>query len=334
MKSWIHLLALLFLIITSCKNSDERKNHIGSVDSIRVSAPPLRIVRFTPQWHHQAQFAGYYVALEKGFYHHHGLDVQISNGGPENRTPTALKNGTTDFGTMFLLSAMREFDQDNRAVNISQTFQRSSIKIVGSISRGINSIQSLNNKKIGLWRMDYRELSLLFLKNNNLNTKIVDIDFSINPFIIGSVDAINVMEYNEYHQLIQSGYEPDDLWVHTFTDDYLNIPEDGIYVREDFYKANTDLCDDFVDASMQGWLYAINNIDEAVDIVMKYMREHHIPANRPHQKWMLSTIREIILAKPQALGKLDKKDFDKANNVLLNSGMISKLLIYEEFCPQ
>lgn len=323
---------LVLFILISCKGSPPKDQTPAVADSIRVNALPVVTVSVIPQWLHQAQFAGFYVAQKKGFYRNYGLDVRIKDGGPDHPAAEALKTGEADFASLFLLTALREFSQGNRVINIAQVSNRSALMLVAKKNSGITSISSLNGKKIGLWRSDFQEISQIFVKQNNLNLQIIPIDNSINPLLKGAVDCMNAMEYNEYHQLVQAGLDQDDLWALPLNDKTLNIPEDGIYAREEFYAMYPDICADFADATMQGWLYAINNIEEAVDIVMQVMKESYLPANRPHQVWMLTVWKDIILAQPNSLGRLNKTDFDRANNLMVEHKLIPKAIDYEVFC--
>ena len=103
------------------------------------------------------------------------------------------------------------------------------------------------------------------------------------------------MWYNEYHIVLNSGYNPDELTLFFFSDFGLNFPEDGLYCLEDTYRANPDLCKRFVQASLRGWLYAFENQAETVDLVMKHADAAHTGTNKAHQRWMLARMKDLIL---------------------------------------
>ncbi len=115
-----------------------------------AQAGELKKVSFLPAWVPQQQFAGYYMAKEKGIYEKYGLDVDIRNGGYTHNVAASLKSGDVDFGIMFLYSAVMERAKGTRVVNIAQIFQRSSIMFVAKKSSGIKSIQDFNGKRIGI----------------------------------------------------------------------------------------------------------------------------------------------------------------------------------------
>jgi len=327
------LIFITLMVISACQKADNQEKNLGE-NQVKPAAVTRSVrVRFTPQWTHQAQFAGFIVAKAKGFYKNYGLDVVILPGGADNPSATALKNGTADFASLFLITALREYSAGNRLVNIGQISQRSALMLIGKSGKGISDIPSLNDKKIGLWRSDFQDLSLILFKIHKIKPLIVPIDNSISTFISGAVDVVNAMNYNEYHQLVQSGFDPQDLWTYSFAEGDLNIPEDGIYVREEFYRQNPDVCRDFADATMQGWLYAINHHEEALTMVMNAMRDAHLPVNRPHQSWMLNRMKDIILAKPHSMGKLSEEDFEQAVKLMYEHNMIANQISYGDFCP-
>jgi len=320
--------------IISCKG---RSDNFGNVKPDPQVSPTGNestfTIRYRPQWYHQAQFAGIYMAYKKGFYRNYGLDVVIQEGGMDNPAYESLESGITDVTQLFLITALTRDAEKNNLVNLAQVSQKSSLMLVGKKSRGINSIQSLRNKKLGLWRSDFRDLSLIFDEQNNLNMQIVDIDYSVNLFLNDVIDVMNVMRYNEYHQLLQSGIDPDELFQVEFSELGLNIIEDGIYCTREFYEKYPRQCRDFAQATMDGWMYAINHQEETVDDVLAIMQEHRIAANRSHQAWMLKVMREVILAHPKEIGKLRESDFNQVIDLLRKQSRPYTKQTYREFCP-
>lgn len=337
----IGIRAILLLLLTgfvslscyscSSKDTESTDGHRHYYNS--RSRRDYRVVRFLPQWTHQTQFAGFYVALEKGIYERFGLDVIIQNGGPNAPVIPALSTGSTDFSTLFLLTAMRHNRDGKFLVNLGQISQKSSLMLAAKRERGIESIEDLNYKKIGLWHSEFRDLTNIFLQRNKLEVQVIPIDYSINLFLKGPIDAMNVMSYNELHRIYQAGIDYEELFLVRMSEQGLDIPEDGIYCTEEFFLKNNELSRDFAEATMEGWLYAINHEEEALEIVLDIMRRDHIPANRPHQRWMLQEMRDIVLAKPGVVGKLQKDSFDQAQALLLENGQLTTPIEYKRFVP-
>ena len=139
----------------------------------RPQSNELKKITFLPSWVPQAQFAGYYMAKEKGIYAKHGLDVNIIPGGVDHDVLTALQNGETDFGIMFLYTGVMDRANGAKIVNIGQIFQRSGIMFVAKKSSGIKTLNDFNGKKIGIWRTVDKELTTGFLREHNINAEII-----------------------------------------------------------------------------------------------------------------------------------------------------------------
>jgi NitT/TauT family transport system substrate-binding protein len=254
-----------------------------------------RKMSFIPHWIHQAQFAGYYVACEKGFYIKHGIDLSIQEGGPRNPSAKAMEKGTTDFASMWLSNAIQLRTQGVPLVNIAQLIHRSAFMLVTKKSSGIVTPKDMNGKKIGVWGGDFRIQLIEFLQEYHLNVQIIEQPFSINLFLMGGIDVTSAMWYNEYNTIINSGINTDELNTFFFADHNLNFPEDGIYCRASLLEKEPALCRSFVEATLEGWMYAFQHEEEAVDIVVKYSKEAKIPVNRTHQIWILECMKDLML---------------------------------------
>jgi NitT/TauT family transport system substrate-binding protein len=280
-------------------------------------APPhanggnLRKVTFLPQWTHQAQFAGYYAAKDKGIYEKYGIDLVILPGGPDSPSSEMLEKGKTDFTSMFLATAIQKRASGVKLVNIGQIVQQSGYILVARKSSGIKSPADLNGKRVSLWS-DFQIQSLAFFRKYNLHVKIIPQTFTINLFLRGGVDAASAMWYNEYHTVLNSGLDEDELTAFFFDKYGLNFPEDGIYCLEETLKKDKALCSAFVQATIEGWQYVFSHPDEALDIVMKYVNEAHIGTNRVHQKWMLARMRDLINpgGTKNPMGVLNEEDYN------------------------
>jgi NitT/TauT family transport system substrate-binding protein len=295
-------------------------------------AEPLKKATFLPQWFPQAQFAGYYVAQDKDIYRKHGLDVTILRGGPEQPACKVLSKGGTQFTTMFLSGAIQERSGGLKLVNIGQIVQRSGFILVAKKSSGILKPQDLQGKKVSLWP-DFKLQSLAFFKKYNLNVTIIPQTYTLNLFLRGGVDAASAMWYNEYHSILSAGLDDDELTTFFFDRYGLNFPEDGIYCLEETWKKDPDAACRFVRASIEGWQYAFQHPDEALDIVMKYVNEAKINTSRMHQKWMFERMKDIILPEQMnvPMGTLREEDYGTVAGELRSGGLIKQISPFGEF---
>ncbi|MBU1726813.1 MAG: ABC transporter substrate-binding protein, partial [Candidatus Omnitrophica bacterium] len=202
----------------------------------RCVEKPLKKVSFVSLWLPQSQFAGFYTAFEKGIYRKYGLDVTIINGGPDQPPFKLLEEGKVDFGVMWLSTGIEKRSQGIKVLNIAQILQRSGLMLVAKKSSGINDPLDMNNKKVGLWDADFEIQPRAFFKKYGLDVKVVPQSYSVNLFLRDGVDVASAMWYNEYHTIINSGYDPEELAAFFFYDYGLNSPEDGIYVLESTFN--------------------------------------------------------------------------------------------------
>ncbi|MFA5110416.1 MAG: ABC transporter substrate-binding protein [Desulfobaccales bacterium] len=293
----------------------------------------LAPVSFIPQWFPQAQFAGYYVAYEKGFYRRHGLAVKILRGGTTAPVSEAVAGGQATFGTMFLATGIEKRAQGVKVVNIAQIVQRSALMLVAKKAGGIQHPADLNGKKVSLWMAGFRLQPLAFFRKHHLNVTIVPQTATLNLFLRGGVDVASAMWYNEYHQILSHGVNPEELTTFFMADYGMNSPEDGIYCLEDTLKRHPRWCRAFVAASIEGWQYAFAHPEEALDIVMRYVSEAKVATDRVHQKWMLEKMKEIIEPPgwKRPVGMLQPEDYERVAHGLQEAGLIRAIPAYAAF---
>jgi len=301
-----------------------------SVTSSGAAQAPLRRATFIPLWLPQAQFAGYFVAFERGIYRQHGIDLTIQPGGPDHPVSQALRQGSADFGTLWLSTAIRMRAQGTPIVNAAQVVQRSSLMLVAKKASGIERPSDLDGKKVGVWAGDFQLLPLAFFHQYHLNVRIVPQASTVTLFLRDGVSAAVVMWYNEYHTILNSGLDADELTAFFFRDHRLNVPEDGIYCRT---TVEWPLCEAFAQASLEGWQYAFAHPDEALDVVLAYMARSHLPASRTHQRWMLARMRDVILPQQSGdvFGTLRRDDFERTAQLLRDNGWIDQAPDYADF---
>lgn len=251
-----------------------------------------RIV-FTPQWTPQSQFAGYYVAQEKGFYQDAGVEVDFQHPSASYSALNRLLEGSSDMITQQLTQAIIGIDRGIPLVHILQTSQRNAMVLVGRTD-AIRKIEDLKKKKVGVWKVGFGELAYIMDIEEQLGINWIPFLEGMNLFISGAIDATLAMSYNEYLQIKVSGHE--DKPVIRFTDTEYDYPEDGLYVTAEFYKRYPEKVQAFVEASRRGWEWAHEHPEEALDIVMKWAEKENVHTNRIHQRWMLEEILRLQCA--------------------------------------
>ena len=296
---------------------------------------PARVqkVVFMPQWTPQTQFAGSYVALEKGFYEEEGLDVNIVHFGGSSTESVVdkIQHHDADIITTQLLSAMLAREKGVKLINVLQTSQENGLMCVGHFP--LDSPQALDSTRIGRWKVGFGEVCDVFCYRNDLHVQWIPYIQGINLFVSGAVDALLCYSYSEYLQLVlATGGIPEENRI-CFRDYGLDFPEDGVYVTERFYEKNRAAVDKFVRASRRGWDYAREHREEALDISMRFIRENNVTTNRTLQKMMLDEVLDLQVN--QATGIADfapvkRSVFESLNALLRETGHMKTDLKYEE----
>lgn len=286
---------------------------------------------FTPQWTAQAQFAGYYAALEKGFYKEAGLKVTIKHPSPSNSSVNMLKEGKANFITIYLVAALKSVAEGVPMIHLLQTSQNNSQMIISH--KPLKDINSLRGMRIGRWKMGYMEFGQVVENLYNLNIKWIPFVQNTNLYISGAIDATMGMSYNEYYQLMMAGQKIDKGHTLYLRNIGFDVPEDGLYVSADYYEKHPKEARKFAEASKRGWEWVAKHPEEALDIVMKFTKANHINTNRAAQRWMLNDILDVMKdpKSGQRTYQLKESSLQKANRMLMQAKLIEKPITYQQF---
>jgi NitT/TauT family transport system substrate-binding protein len=303
------------------------------VISLAISAQSRDTLTFMPHWVPQAQFAGYFMAFEKGFYANHGLNVKILTGGPEQIPFDYLQKGDADIVSMWLADGIEKRAHGMPLVLLGQIEQKSALMLVAKKSSGIKTPQDMNGKRVGLWDGQFQLQPQAFFKKYGLHVSVVPQSYSVNLFLRDGVDVASAMWYNEYNTINNAGIDPDELTTFFFFDYGLNFPEAGLFTLESTFANDSQAVSAFVKASLEGWTYAFTHEDETLDVVLVYLQKAHIPASRVHQKWMLQRMNDMIARGKGKVttAELTPGDFNRVAGALKNSGMIDSVPAFQSF---
>ena len=287
-------------------------------------------ITFTPQWTPQSQFAGYYAALENGYYSEAGLDVNIAYPTKSYSSISMLLDGSADIITSELIQAIAATDKNVKLVNLLQTTQHSTLVLLAR-SENIERMAQLSGSRVGIWKVGFSEIPQMLASHQQLDIEWIHFINPLNLYISGAIDATLAKSYNEQVLFSMSGITPGS--VLKFSDMGFDYPEDGLYVTEKFYKENTELCRKFAEASRKGWEWVRNNRNEALEIVMKHVKEENVPTNIYNQKIMLDTVLE---AQEDVKGgtpsyNLNEGAFNALCRRLVQYGIIVKPVEYKRF---
>ena len=287
-------------------------------------------ITFTPQWTPQSQFAGYYAALENGYYAEAGLDVTIKHPTASYSSMSMLQDGTATIVTAELIRAMMATDGEVRLVNLMQTTQHSTLVLISRIEE-VHELADLAGRRVGTWRAGFSEIPHMIDDEQQLGIEWVQFTNPLNLYISGAIDAALAKSYNEQVLFSMSGITP--ASVLRFADMGYDFPEDGLYVTESYYKKHPEQCRLFAEASRKGWEWVRSHREEALAMVMKHVKAENIPTNIYVQKWMLEAVleeQEDVKGQVPSYN-LSADDFDRLNALLLEHGYIRKPIVYNRF---
>lgn len=311
------LVALFVVILMLAGCSDENESADGTPITLQL------------KWVPQAQFAGYFVALEKGYYKDAGLNVKIAPGGPDIVPEQQVANGSAQIGVDWVASLLPHQEQGMPLVEIAQIYQQSGLQLVTMKDSGIKSAADLKGKSVGNW-MGGNEFELLALFDKYKLDKNKDLDFvkqafTMDQFLTGELDAASVMTYNEYHIVLASGVNESELNVIDMNDEGVAMLEDNLFANSEWLKDNKEAAAAFVKASIKGWQDAINNPEEAVDIIMAQAEKGS--TTKEHQLIMMKEVAKLVA--PEGfdianIGVIDEDMYQQTADIALKYGVIKK----------
>ena len=324
------VLAVLALLAAACGDDDG-----GDTTAAAGTAAPaatcdgLDEVRVQLQWVAQAQFAGYFVAKDLGFYEDECLDVTILEGAVEIVPQQVLATGGAEFGLAWVPKALVSREQGADIVNIAQVFERSGTLEVSFADSGIESPEDWAGKKVGNWGFGNEyELTAAIEQFEVPDVELVGQQFDMLALLNGEIDAAEAMIYNEYAQVLEAVnpdtgelYQPEDLNVIDFNDVGTAMLQDAVWVNAEWIAAdgNEDIAERFLRATFRGWTHCLDAFDECVDVVL----DNGSTLGESHQQWQLNEILGLIFPATNGIGVMNKPLWDQTVEVA--TGQIPEL---------
>lgn len=288
---------------------------------------PLTSIKLQLQWLPQAQFAGYYVALDQGYFEEEGFDtVDIVPSGGDIVPQDALVAGDVDFAIAWVPKVLGTLEATGAELtDIAQVYQKSGTLQVSFADKGVPTVADFEGKRIGSWGFGNEWEIFAAMAAEGLDASTVSIttqDFSMNALLDGDVDAAQAMTYNEWAQILEvvnpaTGklYQPEDFDVVSYED------TDGAMLQDAIWADTARLADDpayadaavrFLKAVTKGWIFARDNPKEAATITYDAAinAEAAFPVGPVHQLWQMNEVNKLIWTGSK-FGIVDKAAWDK-----------------------
>lgn len=298
------------LVLSACSaSSDDAPADDGALTPVKLQL----------QWLPQGQFAGYYAAMDQGYFEEAGLDVEIIPSGGDIVPQDALANGDVDYAIAWVPKVLGSIEAGANVTNIAQIFQRSGTLQVAWADSGIESVADFEGKKIGSWGFGNEWEIFAAMAEEGLDSTTVEIitqDFNMNAFLSGDIDAAQAMTYNEYAQLLEAidpetgeQYTPEDFTVISYEDTVGAMLQDAIWAdteRLENDEAYQETTVDFLKAVIKGWIFAAENPEDAAAIVA----DNGSDWGASHELWMVNETNKLIWPAPNGIGFIDQAAFD------------------------
>ncbi len=322
-----------------------------------ASAPKLlTTLRVALQWKPQSQFAGFYMAKAKDLYRAAGLDVRLYHADATHNSLDMLRGGEAELATSFLADALITAGKfpapasvafKSRSpqaggsvapgiVQVAQMVRRSNLMLVAWKELGIDTAADLDGRRVSYWQGSFSSSYEAFFHAKGIRPEQIPQYYTVNLFLRRGVAACAAMEYNEFDRIRQAGIDEDRLTIFLMRDFGLGFPEDGIYATPEWLARNRETAMAFRAATIAGWEYARAHVEETIDIVLSEAKKAGVPANRPHERWMLGHILSSIFIEGEAadkVGALDAEDFGKTVESLRGAGLLDRAPALEAFAP-
>lgn len=321
-RKWLRVAATVAaasLVLSACGGGSDSDGDSGSGD--------LKKVKLQLQWVPQAQFAGYYAAVDQGYYKDEGLDVEIVEGGADIVPQDVLSAGDVDYAISWVPKVLGSIEKGAKITDVAQIFERSATTQISFKDKGITSPADLSGKKVGSWGFGNEWELFAGMQKDGVgvkDVKLVQQAFDMNGFLAGDIDAAQAMTYNEYAQVLETKnpktgelYTPEDLNVIDWNDVGTAMLQDAIWAQSDKLedKAYADQTTKFIKASIKGWVYARDNPEEAAKIVTAAGSQ----LGESHQLWMTNEINKLIWPSTGGVGMVDEAAWKQTVDIALGT---------------
>ncbi len=284
-----------------------------------TAASQLEIVSIQLRWHHQFQFAGYYAAIEKGFYQEEGLEVQLRSGDPEHQPVGELLSGEVQYaeGNSEVLYQRL---QGKPLVALAAIFQHSPSVLLTLESSGIRSVHDLIGKKVMLADKNEDADFLAMLLNEGVSPSQVNIipsSYQLEDLLSGKVDAFNSYTSNEPYILQQKNIPYHIIDPLNYSVDFYS---DIFFTSEQELQAHPERVAAMLRATLKGWRYAMQHPEEIIELLKS---KYQVKKSREHLRFEAAAIRKLILPKLIEIGHMNPDRWQHMADTFVKAGLIS-----------
>jgi NitT/TauT family transport system substrate-binding protein len=286
---------------------------------VLIESPPVDAVSVQLKWVHQAQFAGIYIAQDKGYYAEENLDVTILEGGPGINSIQSLFQGNADFTIDSAINCLLSRDQGEPVVAIAAIYRHNPTVFGTMPDSGIEHPADFIGKKVAIAGGSDFEIQLQAIANKlGLDMDQIDIvphSYDITPLYSGEIDVLGIYAIGGLIRAQQAGYDLDVIWpsdygVHSYADVLIST--------DAFLENNPEVTTRFLRATLRGWRDAIEDPEGAVDNILSYALE----ADSDTQLRMISASVPLVHTGQDQIGWMRSEVWQGMHNILLEQGIL------------
>ncbi|MFS0725496.1 ABC transporter substrate-binding protein [Paenibacillus sp. 1P07SE] len=316
--SWLIMLLTLALIVTGCgaSGSSESGTESGTEGSGELKKVVLRL-----KWVHQAQFAGFYAAVEQGYYEEAGLEVEIRPGGSDFPSVQMVASGSEHFGVTGADQILLGREKGVPVTALATIYRETPFVLFALKESGITSMEDLVGERIGVKLGGNEELTYRAMVNNaGIDGSGIDempVKFDLSPLLTGQVKAWPGYVINEVLAAEAQGHEVNIIKPQDYD---INFYADTLFAKDDLIEKDPELVRSFVQASMKGWEYAIDNPEEAAEMGLKYGENLKLD----HEINMMNASIPLLQPDFRPLGKMEESAWETLQASLMELEFLKK----------
>ncbi len=290
------------------------------------NTPPPHEVTVQLKWLHQAQFAGFYVAQERGFYAAENLKVHFLEGGQGIDIARSVTGGKADFGVVSPEDLLTQRSQGAPITAIAAVYRRSAVVFASMAGSGIERPVDFLGKTVATTDSEgaVRDLDLQFhalAKKLSLDTsriKLVRYDPDYGGFFNGTVDVTSAYLTGGVIKMQQKGYRLNLIWPGDYG---IRFYSDTLVTSERMIAEQPEIIVRFLRATLKGWQAAVGDPDAAVLTTLRYARGSDVKT----QTAMMTSLLPLVHTGEDKIGWMKEGEWQQMADVLVDQGILQGL---------
>lgn len=316
-KKYFHtgsiLIVIMGIFISACGSTAAS----GPADKVTVQL----------SWFHGVEYAGFYTAVEKGYYADENIEVILNPGGPDINPLDEVNNGNAQFGIGQGDSLITAKVNQQNFVSVATIFRNNPLAITSLTSDNIEKPEDMAGKTIGVYSSDLSGYSdLLFLAllsrtgldRDTMNYEIIEDFQGANEIKSGRMNAMSGMFATD--QQVMARDAGDTLNFIYYKDYGVDVYINTIFTTEELTQNSPDLITRFLRATFKGYQYAIENPDEVAAFAVKYDETLDLT----YQQGVMKAQIPFIDTGDAPMGSMDEDVWNTTQEIMLEFGLITK----------